>query len=360
MKTIDIYKAVFDSAPDGLIVANDLGEIVLANHQIEKLLGYTHFELVGQKIEFIIPKRYHEKHTVHSGDYKKNPSAREMGAKKELWALKKDGTELPVEISLSPIRLQDRVLISAAIRDVSDKIRINLELEKQNKKLIQQNKELEQFTYLCSHDLQEPLQSLVSFSSFLKEEYGGNLGELGNKYIDFISNSSARLHELVRGLMHYSLIGKVRELKKIDCNDLLNEVMINFKSSIDECKVIISTQKLPTITCYPSEIRRLFTNLIDNAIKFKKKDGVIEINITAVQNNDTSIFSIEDNGIGIDEQNKDIIFSLFKRLHNRNEYEGIGIGLAQCKKIVDIHGGDISVESSFGIGTTINFSIPNL
>ena len=358
MDTIETYKAVFNSAPDGLIVANDLGEIILINNQVEKIFGYTKSELIGQKIELLIPKRFHEKHSTQRSDYSKKPSAREMGAKKELWAIRKNGTEFSVEISLSPIHLKNRTLISAAIRDVSDKKKVELEIEKQNKRLLQQNKELEQFTYLTSHDLQEPLQSLINFSSLLKSEYEKEVGEVGNQYIDFISKSSSRLQELVKGLMYYSLIGKEQEMKPVDYNEIINEVIFELNPIIKKHQIKIIKQELPTIASYSNEIKQLLKNLIDNAIKFRKKGCLLEINITATKENDAWIISINDNGIGIEDQNKNTIFTIFKRLHNRNEYDGIGIGLAHCKKIIDLHGGEIWVDSKLGEGSRFSFSIP--
>lgn len=358
MDTIETYKAVFNSAPDGLIVANNQGEILLINYQVEKLFGYTKSELIGKKIELIIPKRFHEKHSEQRSDYAKKPSIREMGAKKELWALRKDGTEFSVEISLSPIQLENRTLISAAIRDVSEKKKVELEIENQNKRLLRQNKELEQFTYLTSHDLHEPIQSLISFSSLLKSEYEKELGELGNQYVDFISKSSSRLQELVKGLMYYSLIGKEKEMKLVDYNEILDEIIFELAPSIKKNQIKIIKQKLPTIMSHSTEIKQLFKNLIENAIKFRKKDCLLEISITASKKNEFWFFSIEDNGIGIESHNKNIIFVIFKRLHNRNEYDGIGIGLAHCKKIIELHGGEIWVDSKLGEGSKFNFSIP--
>ena len=198
------YKAVFDSAPDGVIITDQQGTILLVNNQVEKLFGYTKNELVNQKIELVIPKRFHHKHLDHRSGYASNPSAREMGATKELWASRKDGSEFAVEISLSPIKLENKTLISAAIRDVTDKKKAESEIAAQNKKLQLQNKELEQFTYLASHDLQEPLRTLISFSGLIKEEYAGTLDEEFNQYIDFIYQSSNRMQDLVKGLMDYS------------------------------------------------------------------------------------------------------------------------------------------------------------
>jgi PAS domain S-box-containing protein len=358
MDKVTTYKTVFNSAPDGVIITDQQGSILLTNNQVGKLFGYTKSELLNQKIELLIPKRFHSNHIDHRSGYASNPSVRGMGATKELWASRKDGSEFVVEISLSPIKLADRTLISAAIRDVTDKKKAESEIAAQNKKLQLQNKELEQFTYLASHDLQEPLRTLISFSSIIKEEYTGKLDEEFNQYIDFIYESSNRMQDLVKGLMDYSRIGKVKELAAIDCDKIIYEVLSDMSTVIKEKKAQITVSKLPVIYGYPTEIRLIFQNLISNSLKFTKKGSIPEINVNAKEVNDNWHFSIQDNGIGIDEKNISKIFKIFKRLNNRDQYEGTGIGLSHCEKIIDLHGGSIWVDSKLGQGSVFNFTIP--
>lgn len=358
MDKITTYKAVFDSAPDGVIITDQQGTILLVNNQVEKLFGYTKKELIDQKIELVIPKRFHHEHLYQRNGYVSNPTVREMGAAKELWANRKDGSEFAIEISLSPIKLKNKTLISAAIRDVTDKKKAESEIATQNKKLQLQNKELEQLTYLASHDLQEPLRTLISFSTIIKEEYTGKLDEEFNQYIAFIYQSSNRMQDLVKGLMDYSRIGKVKELATIDCNKVIDEVLSDMSMIIKEKKAQITVSKLPEIYGYPTEIRLILQNLIGNSLKFTEKGSVPEININGKEENDNWCFSIQDNGIGIDEKKLNKIFKIFRRLHNRNEYEGTGIGLSHCEKIIDLHGGKIWVDSKLGEGSVFNFTIP--
>jgi PAS domain S-box-containing protein len=358
MDKITTYKAVFDSAPDGVIITDQQGTILLVNNQVEKLFGYTKDELIDQKIELVIPKRLHSRHIDQRSGYTSNPSARKMGATKELWASRKDGSEFAVEISLSPIKLENKTLISAAIRDVTDKKKAESEIAAQNKKLQLQNKELEQFTYLASHDLQEPLRTLISFSHLIKEEYADKLDEEFNQYVDFIYESSNRMQDLVKGLMDYSRIGKVKKIATIDCNKVIDEVLSDMSMVIKEKNAKITVTKLPEILGYPTEIRLIFQNLISNSLKFTKEGNIPEININAKEVNDDWHFSIQDNGIGIDEKNLSKIFKIFRRLHNRNEYEGTGIGLSHCEKIIDLHGGKIWVDSKLGEASVFNFTIP--
>jgi signal transduction histidine kinase len=230
-------------------------------------------------------------------------------------------------------------------------------LAEQNQKLKDQNKELEQFTYITSHDLQEPLRSLVSFTELLEKEFAGKLEENGNLYIDFISQSSRRMQTLVKGLLDYSRIGKKKQLVEVDCNEIVNEVLSDIIMSITESKAKITIDNLPKLNGYSTELRQLFQNLISNAIKFRKKDILSEIKIFAKEQEKEWLFSVQDNSIGIDQKDMNKLFVIFKRLHDRDEYEGTGIGLAHCKKIVELHLGTIWADSKLGEGTTFNFTI---
>lgn len=205
-------------------------------------------------------------------------------------------------------------------------------LEKQNKKLQNQNKELEQFTYIASHDLQEPLRSLISFSELLEKEFIGKLGENGEFYINFISKSSKRMQLLVKGLLDYSRIGREKKLAEIDCNQIIKDVLSDMMITIKESNAEITVSDLPHLKGYETEIRQLFQNLVSNALKFRKKDVAPKIKIFAQKKEDDWLFSVQDNGIGIEENNKQKLFVIFKRFNNREEYEGTGIGLAHCKK----------------------------
>lgn len=231
-------------------------------------------------------------------------------------------------------------------------------LAEQNRKLKEQNKELEQFTYITSHDLQEPLRSLVSFTELLEKEFAGTLDGNGNLYIDFISQSSRRMQALVKGLLDYSRIGRKKELVEVDCNQLVDEVLTDITVTITESNAKIIVCDLPKLKGYSTELRQLFQNLISNAIKFRKKEVIPEIKIFAKEQENDWLFSVKDNSIGIDPKDMHKLFVIFKRLHDRDEYEGTGIGLAHCKKIIDLHCGVIWAESTLGQGSTFNFTIP--
>jgi PAS domain S-box-containing protein len=233
-------------------------------------------------------------------------------------------------------------------------------LAEQNQKLQNQNKELEQFTYITSHDLQEPLRSLISFSELLEKEFSDKLDGNGAIYIDFITKSSKRMRSLVKGLLDYSRIGNNKELVETDCSQIINDVQDDMTSIIQESKAKITINTLPVLKCYPTEMRQLFQNLISNAIKFRKKDSIPEIKISVTENQKNWIFSVQDNGIGIDQKDIHKLFIIFKRLNNRDEYEGTGIGLAHCKKIVELHGGTIWANAELNKQSTFTFIIPKL
>ncbi|AOZ99060.1 PAS domain-containing sensor histidine kinase [Flavobacterium commune] len=231
-------------------------------------------------------------------------------------------------------------------------------LAEQNRKLKEQNKELEQFTYITSHDLQEPLRSLISFTELLQKEFAGTLDGNGNLYIDFISQSSRRMQALVKGLLDYSRIGRKKELVEVDCNQIVDEVLSDITLTITESKAKINVGNLPQIKGYSTELRQLFQNLISNAIKFRKKEVLPEIRISAQEQENDWLFSVQDNSIGIESKDMHKLFVIFKRLHDRDEYEGTGIGLAHCKKIVELHCGSIWADSKLGEGSTFYFTIP--
>ncbi len=231
-------------------------------------------------------------------------------------------------------------------------------LEMQNKELERKNKELEQFAYVASHDLQEPMQTTISFVELFQKHYKATLDERGNKYLSYIVEASERMNVFITDLLEYSRIGARKEKEPVDCNAVLNEVINELNETIEATGTEIKAQPLPMITGYQTEIRQLFQHLTCNAIKFGKKDIPPKIKIEALQKKDEWQFSFSDNGIGISKENNERIFIIFQRLHTRNQYKGSGIGLSHCKKIVELHKGKIWLESELGQGTTFYFTLP--
>jgi len=227
-----------------------------------------------------------------------------------------------------------------------------------NNVLVSANKELEQFAYVASHDLQEPLRTISNFVGLLKKKYYGNIDAETEIYIQFIVNATAKMQNLIKNLLDFSRTGKNITLMDLDYNEVLKEVIEEMHASIENSHAKITSAKLPVLMGNKTEMKRLFQNLISNAIKFQKKGVVPEIMISVEQNDTEYVFAVKDNGIGIEKEYMGKIFIIFQRLHHVSEYPGTGIGLAICKKIIALHRGEIWVESKLNVGSTFYFSIP--
>ncbi len=354
----DTFELIFNSAPDATIVANKEGRIVASNNRIKTLFGYTPTEMKGLTIEDLLPSTFRENHLQHRSNFDKTPVTREMGAVKELLAKRKDGTEFYVEISLSPIHIDNEVFVSASIRDVSEKILLNNKIRETLNALENKNKELEQFAFIVSHDLQEPLRTIISLTELIKEDCKEKMDEKAQLYITSIFQSSNRMIKLVEELLEFSRMGNDKELRKVDTKVLFDEIVADLGSVIKENNVVVCAENLPIVKGHSTQLRMLFQNLMGNAIKFRMREISPKIKISAQKKDSHWLFSFSDNGIGISKENLEKIFVIFKRLHSRTEYEGTGIGLAHCKKIVESHRGKIWVDSILGQGSTFNFTLP--
>jgi signal transduction histidine kinase/ligand-binding sensor domain-containing protein len=234
-----------------------------------------------------------------------------------------------------------------------------LEADHANEELEKKNKELEQFVYIASHDLREPLRTTSGFVELFQKQYKGKLDKKADTYLGYITQAAGRMTMLIDDLLDYSRIDSKKELQQVDCSIILSEVLADLGIALNETGAEINASGLPVISAHLTSIKQLFQNLIANGIKFSKKDIPPQINISAENGRDYWQFAFKDNGIGIEEKHKEKIFLIFQRLHTRNEYEGSGIGLAHCKKIVELHGGKIWIESEPGEGTTFHFTIRN-
>ncbi|WEK34381.1 MAG: ATP-binding protein [Candidatus Pseudobacter hemicellulosilyticus] len=248
--------------------------------------------------------------------------------------------------------------LQLAIREAN----ANLEkkVEQRTAELERKNKELEQFAFVASHDLQEPLKTTVGFVELLRKQYTSQQVPNAEKYLDYILQASERMMTLIKDLLDYSRLGRQIRFEPVDCNILLHQVLADMDNNIRLNNALITAVNLPVVYAFPTELKLLFQNLISNAIKFRRPDLQPEVTIAYTRETDAWKFMICDNGIGIDEQHAERIFIIFQRLHNRNDYEGSGIGLAHCKKIVELHGGKIWVESNPGAGSCFYFTLADV
>jgi len=234
------------------------------------------------------------------------------------------------------------------------------ELRMKSEELARSNLELQQFAYIASHDLQEPLRAISGFAELLEKRYKGQMDERADKYINFIIDGTKQMNQVIFDLLEYSRVQtKAHEFGLIDMNTSLKQALRNLQASIKEKDAVITADPLPNLSADGIQITQLFQNLIGNALKFQKPETTPEIHVSAREQGDTWIFSITDNGIGIDPRYSERIFKIFQRLHAKGEYEGTGIGLAICRRIVERHRGEITVRSEPGVGSTFSFTLPS-
>lgn len=370
-KAEDKFRNLLECAPDCMIIVNEAGDIQLVNAQTLKMFGYSREEMIGSSVAILMPLRYDMISPFRVFRAFDTTRSTMVAPEFELFCTRKDGSEFPVEINLSPMESEEGLLITAAIRDVTEKREMERQIKEANKILTQtveqrtaelerKNKEVEQFAFVASHDLQEPLRNISSFVDLLEKQYRGKLDDHADKYLHYIVQSSDRMKTLIKDLLDYSRLGRGREARQVNCNLIVEQVRADLSHQIRNSKAVIHAVDLPIIDAYPTELKLLFQNLISNSIKFRKPSVAPVIDIKALRENGGWTFAFRDNGIGIDAKFHDRIFSIFQRLHTRTEYEGSGIGLAHCKKIVEMHDGDIWVDSDVDGGCTFYFTISEI
>jgi len=344
------FRAMVESAPHGVVMVDGSGEIVFVNRETERLFGYAREALLGQPIERIVPTRFRERHPEFRATYFTDPQVRAMGAGRDLFGRRKDGTEIPVEIGLNPIETDEGLFVLASVVDISARKRAEEELRRSNE-------ELERFAYVASHDLQEPLRTVTSYVQLLARRYRDKLDADAGEFIEFAVQGAMRMQRLIEDLLAFSRVGtRAAALVPTDANAALDAALENLKAAAGEAGATLTRGPLPTVLADPVQLGQLFTNLVGNAVKFRGTEPP-RVQIGAERDGTQWVFRVRDNGIGIDPQYFERIFVIFQRLHGRNEYPGTGIGLAVCRKIVERHGGRIWVESEEGGGATFSFTL---
>jgi PAS domain S-box-containing protein len=352
------YQHLLESAPDGMVIVNTRGVIELANSQVEKLFGYTKREVLGKPIQLFIPQRFHRAHSEHLQRYFQALGKREMVTGVQFCGLRKDGTEFPAEVMLNPQESPDGTVVTAAIRDITERKKVEKLLAEKVADLKRSNDELEQFAYVASHDLQEPLRMVTSYMQLLSRRYKGRLDADADEFIAFAVDGTQRMKALINDLLVYSRAGATPPtFGQISSDHALDEALGNLRTAIAGSGAIVTRDPLPAIAIAYPQLVLVFQNLVGNAIKYRSA-VVPHVHVSASKNgNQEWIFSVRDNGLGIEPQYLERIFVIFQRLHGRKEFEGTGIGLAICKKIVERQGGRIWVESEPGQGSTFRFAI---
>ncbi|MEX2654252.1 MAG: ATP-binding protein, partial [Acidimicrobiia bacterium] len=334
------------------------GLIVLLNAQAENQFGYHRDELLGQPVTNVIPHGFAERLIADHLRSAEDALAQQIGTGIELTALRKDGTEFPIEIMLSPLASPEGILVTAAIRDITVRKADKERLIRSVGELKRSNEELEQFAYIASHDLQEPLRMVTSFTQLLSKRYKGQLDDAADEFIAFAVDGAGRMQGLIEDLLAFSRVGsKGRPMLPTSSQAALERALSNLQLTIEDTGAQVTHDSLPMVSADEVQLIQLLQNLVGNAIKYCGPEAP-RIHVSASPSDGhTWKFSVKDNGIGIEPQHFERIFRMFERLHQRDEFAGTGIGLAICKKIVERHGGNITVESQPGEGSTFHFEL---
>lgn len=352
------FSTIVESVPNGIILVNSDGKIILCNSDAEKMFGYAREEMLGNTVELLVPTRFQKNHPTHRTGFTNNPQKRQMGAGRDLSGLRKDGTEFPVEIGLNPIHLPEGHCVLASVVDITERKGIEDKLHKAYEQVQQKNEEMEQFVYTVSHDLKAPLVTSTSFIGFLREDIAKqNYAEVPDS-LDRLEKAHKRMQELISDLLQLSRVGRMDlNSEEIQLIPLFNEILDSNSELLREknVKTRLSGEDV-TITADHKRITQVFDNLINNAIKYASDVPTPEIQIFFEDLSDEVQVCVKDNGPGIEPQYHKKIFGLFQRLET--DKEGTGVGLTIVSRIIQLHGGRVWVNSDRGQGAEFWVSIP--
>jgi PAS domain S-box-containing protein len=353
-------RLIVEHAYDAYVAMDREGVIVDWNPQAELIFGWSRQEAIGRSLaETIIPEPMRERHLNGLVHYLHTGEGPVLNRRIEMRALRRGGGEFPVELTISTMRIEENVIFSAFIHDISDRIRAQEELERTAAELRRSNEELEQFAYIASHDLQEPLRMVASYTQLLERRYAAQLDDVAREFIGYAVDGAKRMQQFITGLLRYSRVGtEARVFETVNLEEVFAAAIANLRIAIEESGACVETGALPAVRGDPRQLTQLFQNLVGNAVKFRKPGEAPRVEVRAEREGDFRRISVRDNGIGLDPRFSERVFTIFQRLHTRDEYEGTGLGLAICKKIVERHGGRIWVESREGEGATFFFTLP--
>jgi PAS domain S-box-containing protein len=353
------FAGIISISSDAIVSVDEEQRIIFYNQGAEQTFGYTADEAMGQPLEMLIPEQHRPGHALKVHQFgRSGVRARRMGERGQISGLRKNGEVFPADASISHLEVGGSRIYTAVLRDVTERVRAEEALAQQAQELARSNAELEQFAYVASHDLQEPLRMVASYTQLLARRYGDKLDEDAHEFIGYAVDGVRRMQSLISDLLAYSRVGSRGEtLEKVELEGVMARTTDVLRSAIEESGATVTHDPLPAVHADPVQIGQVLQNLVGNALKFRGQ-APPHVHVGVERRDAEWVISVHDNGIGIAPEYAQRIFVIFQRLHTRAEYEGTGIGLAICKKIVERHGGRIWVESQPGHGSTFYFTLP--
>ncbi|MDH4187165.1 MAG: PAS domain S-box protein, partial [Nitrospira sp.] len=353
------FRQVVESAPNGMLMIRSDGKITLVNAQIERLFGYGREELIGQSLDLLVPHRFRAQHPANVQRFFEQPSVRAMGANRDLFGLRKDGVERPIEIGLTPLETPEGRQVLASIIDITERKQTEGMLMARQALLDAANTELEAFAYSVSHDLRTPLRGIDGFSLALLEDYAGQLDGRGQDYLRRVRSASQRMGQLIDDLLNLSRMTR-QEFHRdtVDLSVLAQDVLDGLRQSDPDRQAECLVEPGLIVSGDAGLLRIMLENLLGNAWKFTGKRAVARIEFGAETQSGVMTYFVYDNGAGFDMAYADKLFRPFQRLHGIHEFIGTGIGLATVSRIVKRHGGRIWAESVVEQGTRVFLTLP--